>query len=129
MYKIPEVLLLIDARVGYCRGLLHGIARYSHLHKHWIFHQEQIVYEPGKSFYMAKDSKKALEVIKRSDPDGIIMSQPKLIDEIVGLGVPLISHTYDTKTIPGIPTVTSDDLAIAKMAAEHFLTRGFKNFG
>ena len=125
-----KVLLLVDSRLGYIRGLLRGVARYSRLHKHWIFHQEQeqAFYEPGGSFYGYKNRQKALEVIEQFGPDGIIMGLPKLIDEIVALGVPLISHTYDTETIPGIPIFSSDNLAIAKMGAEHFLSRGLKNF-
>ncbi len=130
MYKSPKVLLLLDARAGYSRGLLHGIARYSHVHQHWLFNLEhdQIFYKPGKSFYGSGTRQKALDIIKKFNPDGIIMGLPKLVDEIIGLGIPLICHTYGTETIPGVPTFASDNFAIAKLATEYFLSRGFKNF-
>ena len=130
MYKSPKVLLLLDARAGYSRGLLHGIARYSRLHKHWLLHLEhdQVFYTPDESFYGSRTKQKALNVIKSFNPDGIIMGPPKLVDEILGMGISLICHTHATETISGIPIFVSDNFAIAKMAAEYFLSRGFTNF-
>jgi LacI family transcriptional regulator len=40
--------------------------------------------------------------------------------------VPIVNIGY--AKLPGIPSVAADSVAVGRLAAEHFLTRGFKNF-
>jgi hypothetical protein len=38
MTKTPRVVLMMVPFAGYDRGLLEGIARYTHLHGPWVFY-------------------------------------------------------------------------------------------
>jgi len=67
-------------------------------------------------------------VLKVLQPDGILMREPPHADEIIKMGVPVLSFPYTRETIPGIANVVTDHSAVGEMAAEHLLERGFRQF-
>jgi LacI family transcriptional regulator len=54
------------------------------------------------------------------------MREPPHADEIIKMGVPVLSFPYTQEKIPGIANVVTDHIAVGKMAAEHLLERGFR---
>jgi len=121
MPKIPKVILLVDTARAYGRGLLRGIAKYSDVHGPWIFYWKA-------PFYRESGGKEVtLSRLKTLDADGIIMREQKKTKEILAMSLPTIVSPY-TEQFPGLPNIIPDDAAIGKMAAEHLLDRGFRNF-
>ncbi len=121
MPKIPKVILLVDTARAYGRGLLRGIAKYSDLHGPWIYYWKAPFYRE------AAGKEVTLSRLKTLDADGIIMREQKKTKEILAMSLPTIISPY-TEQFPGSPNIIPDDAAIGKMAAEHLLDRGFRNF-
>lgn len=120
---MQKVLLSIEQNRGYGRGLISGITHYSKLYGPWNFYT-------GTPFYYRQSQKeqKTLDVIKQWCPDGIIIREDSDIDKVIGLGIPAIIITYTQIKVPGFVSLLGDHEVSGKLAAEHFLERGFKNF-
>lgn len=125
MAKIPKVILLIENSRTYGRDLLRGIGRYARFHGPWSFYMEPEFYvEMG-----GRITKMDLSHIRRLKADGIIMRDIGRPEEIIAIGIPTIIVAAVKEKLPGIPTITTDDAVIGKMAAKHLLDRGFRHFG
>ena len=122
MKKFPTVLLLIETSRGYGRGLLRGIAKYSSLHGPWDMEHEPPFYiKPGPKNSLRKR-------LLAQPPDGIIMREPQNVNNILQMRIPVIFASYRKEQITDTSRIITDDEAIAEMAAQHFIDRGFKNF-
>lgn len=121
MSKVPKVALVIEKSRAFGRGLLHGVVQYSNLHGPWLFYMEP---ESGK-----KRRERPYKWIGDLDADGIIgyTWDAGLIGTIVNLGVPAVIRGIDRPTSNAFRMVT-DQVAIGRMAAGHFLDRGFQRF-
>ena len=119
MKRTPTVMLLIESARAYERALLRGIARYSHLHGPWIFFREAPFWE--------KRPHQAL-LAQLQAVDGIIMRECSYMSDIRRLGKPVIVSNYATPQFDGLSNFWSDNVAIGRMAADHLLERGFRNF-
>lgn len=122
---MPNVILLIETSRAYGRGLLRGIARHSRLHGPWSFYREPLCYAYGGPSAM----KRTLSQLKHSDADGVI---GHALDEtnarrIIEANIPAVAEGA-RDAIPGLVNIVCDDAAIGRMAAEHLLDRGFRNF-
>jgi len=102
---------------------MRGIARYSRLHGPWMFYQQPAFYLKSSN-----NSKVLLSTIKELDADGIIMREIPQSRGIIDLGIPAIISSAQKTSIPGAANIVGDVEADGKMAAEHLLERGFKNF-
>lgn len=112
-----SVALLIETSNAYARGLLAGIVSYMHEHEPWsIFLPEQ---ERGASPPVWLKSWKGDGLIVRIETDTIAKAVRKL-------KVPIIDVSA-ARHVPDIPWVETDDGAIARLAAAHFLERGFEH--
>jgi len=60
--------------------------------------------------------------------DGAIMREPRQVERLLEAGIPTVFITYLVGRVPGTTCVMSDDEAVARMAAEHFIHRGFESF-
>lgn len=111
-----SVALLIETSNAYARGLLGGIVSYMHENNPWsIFLPEQ---ERGATPPSWLKNWKGDGMIVRIETDAIARSVQKL-------KVPIIDVSA-ARHVPNIPWVETDDGAIARLAAEHFLERGFE---
>jgi LacI family transcriptional regulator len=121
MPTVPKVALVIEKSRAFGRGLLHGIAQYANLHGPWLFYTEP---EQDK-----KRRERPYQWLSDLNADGIIgyTWDASLIRMIVSLGVPTILRGIDKPTARTFCIMT-DQAAISRMAAEHFLERGFKRF-
>ncbi len=115
-------MLMIETSRAFGRGLLRGIAKYSSLHGGWNIYRQP-------EFYMRKSGREQTFVFhpEESEFDGIIMREQDNTEDILALGVPTIIVSFREETID-IPRVDVDCAGLGRMAAEHFLDRGFKHF-
>ena len=113
------VALLIESSRAYARGVLRGIARFAHAHGQWaILHQEWTLNDPAPPW------------LKKGVCDGVIaqVETRALFRSLRKLGIPIV----DVRGLHAsfrIPAVGTDDRATALMAADHLLSRGFREIG
>jgi LacI family transcriptional regulator len=115
----PDIALLIETSNAYARGLLHGIRAYIREHRSWsIYLGEQRRGEPAPQW------------LKKWTGDGIIarIESAAIAEAVVASGLPAIDVSA-ARYVPELPYVETDDAAIAGLAAEHLLERGFRHFG
>jgi LacI family transcriptional regulator len=112
------VALLIESSRAYGRGLLLGVAKYVRENGCWsIFLQERS---------LGDDSPRWL---RHWDGHGIIarVETRAMAQAIKRLGVPAVDLRCLFPDL-GMPWVRPDDVAVARLAAEHLLERGFRHF-
>lgn len=119
MRKQRRVALLIESSNAYGRGLLHGVVSYVREHRPWSFY----VVEQGRG-------DPPPPWLANWDGDGIIarIENSKIARAIVKSGLPAVDVSA-ARLVPALPWVETNDISIAKLAAEHLLGRGFKHFG
>ncbi|HEX6985155.1 MAG TPA: DNA-binding transcriptional regulator, partial [Planctomycetaceae bacterium] len=120
MKKRPAVALLIETSNAYARGLLAGIVRYAReLHPPWSIR----LVEQGRG-----DPPPAW--LRDWRGDGIVarIETPVIAEAVLATGLPVVDVSA-ARHVPGVPWVETDDAAIARLAAEHLLERGFRKFG
>jgi LacI family transcriptional regulator len=114
-----HVALLIETSNAYARGLMHGIVSYIREHRRW-------------SIYLAEHSRgdRPPAWLIDWDGDGVIarIENPAIAEQVKRLRVPVVDVSA-ARLIPALPWVETDDKAIARLAAEHLLERGFRQFG
>ncbi len=117
--KRKQVALLIETSNEYARGLLSGINAYIREHSSW-------------SVFLGEYSRSNIDMtwLSHWHGDGIIarIENEQTARYIMDTGLPAIDLSA-SRRIPTLPCVETNDQSIAIMAAEHFLERGFKNFG
>jgi LacI family transcriptional regulator len=113
-----KVALLIETSNAYARGLLHGIVSYLREHRPW-------------SIYLAEHSRgdQPPAWLDRWDGHGVIarIENDAIARAVRRLKLPAVDVSA-ARRIPALPWVETDDAAIARAAAEHFLDRGFRHF-
>ncbi len=115
MKKHPCVALLIESSRTYGRGVLRGIARYTHIHGPWsIFAQERELHSGIPAW------------IKNWRGDGIIarIENRRMARELLRLGLPVVDVLGNEKH-EGIPGFDTDAEAVARLAADFFIKAGF----
>jgi len=114
----PHIALLVETSLASGRDILRGIARYVREHRPWaLFH------EP----HGLEDS--APRWLRGWRGDGIIARVQTLAmaQEIGATGIPVVD-ALGVVPDTAFPLVHVDDAAIARMAAEHLLERGLRQF-
>lgn len=118
----PRVAVIIEASNAYGRGLLEGIHRHLREHEPWTI----LLPEHGRGT-------PPLAWLRRWRGEGVIARvETPAIARILGrlrrsLGIPVIDVSA-ARFLPDIPYVETDDVAIAALATQHFLERGFRSF-
>lgn len=113
---MKRIVLLIETSREFGRQLIMGIARYSRLHGPWSFYKEPI------------GLKSSIPHLTSWKPDGIIMRDSLLNKELLKLEIPTILAIHDSSYPKNLPVIKTDSLSIAKMASEHLVQKGFRNF-
>jgi LacI family transcriptional regulator len=113
----PRVALMVESSRAYGRGLLHGIAEYVRLHGPWsIYLAERGLGEAPPAWLQGWEG------------DGIIarIENLRLARAICDLGLPAVDLRGLLPDL-NVPVITTDDEAVARLAVEHFLERGFRH--
>lgn len=121
---IPKVALLVETSLGYGRGLLRGVVRYARLHGPWAFY-----ITPG-------DLRQVLPKMEEWGGTGIIarVETPQVAKAILATGLPVIALDLSYQQLaPGSPfagvsEVCPDSHEAGRMAADHLLKCGFREF-
>lgn len=114
----PHVALIVETSLAYGRGLLKGIGRYIRENGPWFVYLEQrSLYDPVPPW------------LEGWSGDGIISraSDPRMASRVARTGLPLVDLNEEVQEL-GPPLVTNDHHQIGRLAAEHFLERGFTRF-
>jgi LacI family transcriptional regulator len=115
----PHVALLIETSLGSGRDILRGVARYVREHEPWALYHEPHGLEESVPQWL-----------RRWNGDGIIarIQTRRVAQALAASGIPVVDVLGVVPALP-FPLVHVDDVAIARMAAEHLLERGFRRFG
>jgi len=113
----PAVLLFVETSREFGRGLLYGIARYSRLHGPWR------VYRRPAGLDSSLPEWKDLKI------DGAIVRDVKMAEDLARSGFPVIFAQHNRESYAPHPAIITDSAAIGRVAAEHFLDRGFPRPG
>ena len=117
----PCVAVLVEASNAYGRGLLEGIHRHLREHEPWTI----LLPEHGRGM-------PPLEMLARWRGDGIIarIETPAIAEAIRklrrGRDLPIVDVSAG-RLLAGVPYVETDDAAIARLAADHFIERDFRH--
>jgi len=118
MARAFKVALLIETASSYGRGLLHGIARYAREHGPWSF-----FLEPG-------GQEEVPPPLRDWGVDGVItlFRTRRQARRLLATRIPVVDLDF---TIPGLVPwgVCNDERGVARLAADHLLSRGLRHFG
>jgi len=114
----PKVALFIETSNAYARGLLAGVKDFIRCQETWNVH-------------LAEHGRGDLPPgwLTHWDGDGVLarVETPKIAHALSALRAPVVdlsSHRH----LPGVPTVTTDNEGIARLAFHHFSERAFRRF-
>jgi LacI family transcriptional regulator len=113
---MKRIILLLETSRAFGRQLIMGIARYSRLNGPWSFYKEPV------------DLKSSIPHLTSWKPDGIIMRDSLVTKELLKLKIPTILAIHDSKYPKDLPVIKTDSYSIAKMASDHLISKGLKNF-
>lgn len=115
MKSRPSVALLIETSNSYARGLLRGIVSYIREHQSWSVHLP----EQGRGATPPA-------WLSRWQGDGLIVriENDVIARAVQNTGLPVVDVSA-ARLMPDVAWVETDDRAIARMAADHLLDKGF----
>jgi LacI family transcriptional regulator len=115
---LPHVALMVETSTAYGRAILSGISQYLREYGPWtVYIEQRSLQDPVPPW------------LERWDGDGIIAraSTPKSARQLLRSGVPTVDLNDQVRGL-GLPQIHSDHAAIARLAAEHLMDRGFSHF-
>jgi LacI family transcriptional regulator len=117
MERLVRIGLLVNHCHAFYRGILQGIRVHADLHPEWTF--MPLREEMGKLKWYGSEP-----------PKGILASvhTPQLAKAVRNWRGPLVNVSSVLHGLPW-PRVVPDNQQISRMAAEHLLARGLRNFG
>ncbi|MBN2577750.1 MAG: hypothetical protein JXB10_02075, partial [Pirellulales bacterium] len=146
---MPRIVLLMSPHAGYDRGVIRGIARYAREHGPWAFllsgEQLQIVdYAGGKTVgsmavaRLSGDVPRRTSVLdlERLNASGIIgrLYSRSITEAALASGLPIVAmdlaeeQAADANLVGRVSEIRPDSHKAGRMAAEHLLDRGFRQF-
>ena len=121
MKKKLKIAVLLDISRAYERDLLTGVTNYNKLHDKFIF----FFYSP--KYVHAENEKMLIQRLIAWKPDGILTRELGGLYRLLDLNIPLIIAPH-TKPYAGYINLWGDGRGLGKMVAEHFISKGYKNF-
>src|SRR5216683_1148545 len=119
MKPSKQIALLIETSNAYARGLLRGIMAYVREHESWAFRLTEHGRGEGGRNELA--GWKGHGAIARIENKQIATALHHFKRPIVDVSA--------ARLLPNLPWVETDDVAIARAAADHLLARGIRNLG
>src|SRR5580698_10109691 len=113
-----RVALLIESSRGYGRGLFRGIAKFVREHHEWSVQSEEWKWTDGLPAWL-----------RNWDGDGVIgrVETPEMAKLIQQLKVPVVDVRGSVPCLD-FPLIDTEDRLVARLAAEHLMNRGFRQF-
>ena len=143
-------MLLLYPHAEYDRGVLQGIARYARIYGPWIFYlageevglplpEEEAISGGPITTVPAGDGHRRVRLpdLKRWNATGFIgrLQTREIAETALGAGVPVIAmdlsdaQLADDVSLAKVSEIRPDSQQAGRMAAEHLIERGFRNFG
>lgn len=118
MKRIPRVALLIETARSYTRDMLAGVRRYLAEHGPWSIFIELRASDSAPPVWLAQ-----------WDGDGLICRtfNERTARAVKACGLPVV-ETRSSHLCPEFPFVGMDNSLIGRTVAQHFLSRGYRNF-
>jgi len=131
--SFPKVILLVDTSRISGRKLIRGIAMYARLHGPWLFNRQPMFNQYQENAKISQSETKLLSRLKKWGADGIIannINHKEQFDKLSDMGLPMaiVGSYLPQKSNSRHLRIRSDSDAIGKLAAEHLLDRGYKNY-
>lgn len=117
--KPPRVALAVETSTQFGRTLLAGIAQYVRENGPWsVMFTDRAVNDEPPSW------------LRNWSGDGIVtrIPSPAIRSILEGVQIPVVDLNEQTADM-GIPQISNDHEAVARMAVEHLLDRGYREFG
>ena len=114
-----RVAVLVDTSTTWGRGVVSGIISFCRVHQNW------------EVFVEARGQQEQMRLPRGWSGHGVIarVSDTKLLRELQESRLPVINVSgIQLASSAQFPQVTTDLVASGKMAAMHFIDRGFRNF-
>ena len=114
-----HVAILVETARAYGRGVIRGIARYNRQQGHWsTYFQPQGLGDLPPPW------------LRKWKGDGIIarIDNATTARVVAQVGVPVVNLRGTLPHLP-FPFIGADNRAVARLAADHLLERGFRHFG
>lgn len=149
MSAAPRVVLLTIPFTGFDRGLVEGVARYAQLHGPWVFYLSgdhpgvpTPVPDSHSGVFRWSPAAARTEVatpfpdLRRWNATGVIgrIQSPVIARKILASGLPAIAidlsqeQLAQDNALSRISEIRAGSHEAGRMAAEHFLERGFRSF-
>jgi LacI family transcriptional regulator len=118
MSKRAKIALLIDTATTWGSGLIEGIAEFAHRRGDWQF------------FLGPRGKYDRMVLPDHWDGDGVIarVTHEALARQIVDKRIPAVNVSWYRYGDGAIPQCTCDEIAIAELALNYFIERGFRQF-
>jgi LacI family transcriptional regulator len=150
MADCPRVVLLLYHHAEYDRCVLQGIARYARIHGPWVFYLageeaglpmpeiEAVSSLPIRTVHIGEGRRRVrLPDLRRWNATGFIgrLQTQEIAEMALGTGVPVIALDLSDEQLAGglslarVSEIRPDSHKAGRMAAEHLLDGGFRNFG
>jgi len=115
--EMRRIALLMGQHVSFCRDVIRGVRAYAINKKEWVFHN-------------GPPEREIIRPLRQWQPDGIIahLSTWEIARSVLRLGKPLVDIACALPDLE-VPTVDVDHVLVGRLAAEHFLERGYRHFG
>ncbi len=115
----PHVALIVETSLASGRRILSGIARYAREFGPWaIYHEPRDLGASPPGW------------LRQWRGDGIIarLQNQRIAEAVAKTGLPAVD-VLGVVRVAGVPLVHVDDAAVARLAAEHLIERGFRQYG
>ncbi len=118
MSNRPRVALLVETSTTWGAGIVRGVMDYANEHGPWLIHLEP------------RGRYEKLTIPVGWSGEGLVarVTSQRLADQIAEAGVPAVNVSWYTIGDSPLPRCTSDERMTGRIAADHFLSRGFKHF-
>lgn len=125
-----QIILLFDTMSPYHRKIVQGVATYAHEKGNWCFH---VVQDPMENLpYLEQDPLENLSDLRAFHADGIIAAflSHKAATSVKALKIPTVGIEGELgwgNLNPGVPFFATNNDAIGRLVARHFIERGLKH--
>jgi len=115
--EVRNIGLMVEPLSGYGAKILDGISRYAQQKADW------------RIAYFDRERRELADLVRSWEGDGIICTvvDPRFHEAAVSRRLPIVNVAGLLDEME-VPSVLSDDRAIGRMAAEHFIEKGFSEF-
>lgn len=118
---MKKVLIIVDTSRLTGRDLLRGVERYISTFTQWEVH----TLDPN---YLSNDFSREVHRLNLGKFDGFFICYTENISSILKIKKPKIIHYTPKEIIAGTSMIVTSSSTIGKMAAEYFISLGFKNY-